>query len=984
MSEAAAVGGCAAAAEAEASDDQVWAALREELSTRERALVVEYTSRSPEFHTLCAEIALFRKAVLEEMSEEGRFELERREAASLLTNLTRALASNWEPADPSHRAQLRPFMQSLLELFLSGEEPKRDPDAPLLLDLGGADSAPPPPRKIHHINRPLPSPMSRVMSVPARNLSSPPSATSFAPVAPGSGSGSPRISIEGPKASKMPQTPTGAPAASPVPSQSPPPPPVPRPASVKLASGPPPPRPAPRPASQTLAPPQSSPASKAPLSPDMSPRSRTMPDAAPLDEEPEYPAFDARKRFATIGGGGQKKISPLTAEMLRPLTATLMKGAKPPLKSLGNAVPVFPVAMPTVVDDRPSCEEKDKEKERKKSDEGSIMRKLGFGKKSNSRDRLPIPNFDQAVSELQESQQQHADPDQQRVRGFTVASKAEMDKRKDKEDVRQERAMSLKRSDAAHLELLAAAAAASDSQSENTPPREHTVTLQQPTKLQPSLQLEGVSRREHIEHEILVTEQSYVEGLRIALEIYEAPLRQQEPPIVIKEEIDTMFGNLKLLYKFHVELLKNLTAKVDPVGKIFVRVTPFFKNYADYGKTFDEASGILQRLKKENALFRQFLEKQGKLHSEVVTLDHLSSLLITPIQRIPRYNLLLMDLLKNTEETNPDYANIKKSLDLMKSVADVVNSSVKYGENINNLLRIQQSLTFPKEINPRYHQDFIQPHRQFIKEGEMVGILRGNKKCHIMLFLFNDCLIVAKKKRRGTVLMFKMQVSLETVFVEESKMTEGDLCSFAIQTPGRKILLFCTKEERTEWFQTITRYRDDQMEREGQKIVLRLLHKTPSASNSSSMHAGALGDQLSPSHRDSVSPSPPPQHMLERRSLSPQLHCDDDTSTEDGVERTDGTMTPPPDHVDAQKESVEELQLKQTEVDSSAAEAGDRSSTSSTPRGEDASKGAAEEASPDAASAPAAAGASETPKSPLESAKEGSGQPKAESSKATS
>jgi len=35
--------------------------------------------------------------------------------------------------------------------------------------------------------------------------------------------------------------------------------------------------------------------------------------------------------------------------------------------------------------------------------------------------------------------------------------------------------------------------------------------------------------------------------------------------------------------------------------------------------------------------------------------------MIEPIQRLPRYELFLKDLLKNTEEIHPDYENITKA-----------------------------------------------------------------------------------------------------------------------------------------------------------------------------------------------------------------------------------------------------------------------------------------------------------------------------------
>ena len=47
-------------------------------------------------------------------------------------------------------------------------------------------------------------------------------------------------------------------------------------------------------------------------------------------------------------------------------------------------------------------------------------------------------------------------------------------------------------------------------------------------------------------------------------------------------------------------------------------------------------------------------------------------LIIQIVQRIPRYNLLLADLLKNTDEDHPDYRNLTKSIEEMRNVAQCI------------------------------------------------------------------------------------------------------------------------------------------------------------------------------------------------------------------------------------------------------------------------------------------------------------------------
>ncbi len=53
------------------------------------------------------------------------------------------------------------------------------------------------------------------------------------------------------------------------------------------------------------------------------------------------------------------------------------------------------------------------------------------------------------------------------------------------------------------------------------------------------------------------------------------------------------------------------------------------------------------------------------------------SLLITPVQRIPRYTLLLKELLKHTPNSHPDYNDLALAYEKIMVTANVVNDSMK-------------------------------------------------------------------------------------------------------------------------------------------------------------------------------------------------------------------------------------------------------------------------------------------------------------------
>ena len=87
--------------------------------------------------------------------------------------------------------------------------------------------------------------------------------------------------------------------------------------------------------------------------------------------------------------------------------------------------------------------------------------------------------------------------------------------------------------------------------------------------------------------------------------------------------------------------------------------------YRDYTQNFEKYQTFT-----ETKAFRKFLELERKSESKTqkkrVTLTP-QSLLITPIQRIPRYVLLLEELLDVTLPDDPDYDNIAGSFDVSRN-----------------------------------------------------------------------------------------------------------------------------------------------------------------------------------------------------------------------------------------------------------------------------------------------------------------------------
>jgi hypothetical protein len=89
-------------------------------------------------------------------------------------------------------------------------------------------------------------------------------------------------------------------------------------------------------------------------------------------------------------------------------------------------------------------------------------------------------------------------------------------------------------------------------------------------------------------------------------------------------------------------------------------------------------------------------------------------LLITPVQRIPRYNLLLQELIKKTPEGHADHTYIIQALGKIKEITDHVNFSVREQENRVKLLKIAEDTK--KYIG---FEGLLLPHRSLIHEGDV-------------------------------------------------------------------------------------------------------------------------------------------------------------------------------------------------------------------------------------------------------------------------
>eukprot|EP01132_Coremiostelium_polycephalum_P006038 gene6038-7522_t len=246
--------------------------------------------------------------------------------------------------------------------------------------------------------------------------------------------------------------------------------------------------------------------------------------------------------------------------------------------------------------------------------------------------------------------------------------------------------------------------------------------------------------------EFYETETTYVAHISHILKIFVNPLKQKlksSDSIINADEIDQVFSTIDIIYKSNCIFLDTLEEiyrnfnKWSCFGEKLLEHLPLFECYIDYIINYEYSQKALKKTLQMNQSFSQFV-KTAEQTKELDDLD-LSDLLIMPVQRIPRYIMLLKEIRKYTPTHHSDYHPIDRALDAFKHFADNVNE--KNGSRKKVLLLEDKIFGFKDDItgNSRY----------LIKEGPLKF-----KKNNEHVFLFSDMIMIChpsfkKVKRIG-------------------------------------------------------------------------------------------------------------------------------------------------------------------------------------------------------------------------------------------
>uniref|UniRef100_A0A8C9HAT2 Phosphatidylinositol-3,4,5-trisphosphate dependent Rac exchange factor 1 n=1 Tax=Piliocolobus tephrosceles TaxID=591936 RepID=A0A8C9HAT2_9PRIM len=338
-------------------------------------------------------------------------------------------------------------------------------------------------------------------------------------------------------------------------------------------------------------------------------------------------------------------------------------------------------------------------------------------------------------------------------------------------------------------------------------------------------------------NEILGTERDYVGTLRFLQSAFLHRIRQNVADSVEKglteENVKILFSNIEDILEVHKDFLAALEYCLHPepqsqheLGNVFLKFKDKFCVYEEYCSNHEKALRLLVELNKIPTV-RAFLLSCMLLGGRKTTDIPLEGYLLSPIQRICKYPLLLKELAKRTPGKHPDHPAVQSALQAMKTVCSNINETKRQMEKLEALEQLQSHIEGWEGSN------LTDICTQLLLQGTLLKISAGNIQ-ERAFFLFDNLLVYCKRKSRvtgskkstkrtksinGSLYIFRGRINTEVMEVENVEDGTADYHSngytvtngWKIHNTAKNKWFVCmakTAEEKQKWLDAIIRERE--------------------------------------------------------------------------------------------------------------------------------------------------------------------------------
>uniref|UniRef100_A0A8B9ZIC1 Rho guanine nucleotide exchange factor 11 n=1 Tax=Anas platyrhynchos TaxID=8839 RepID=A0A8B9ZIC1_ANAPL len=322
-----------------------------------------------------------------------------------------------------------------------------------------------------------------------------------------------------------------------------------------------------------------------------------------------------------------------------------------------------------------------------------------------------------------------------------------------------------------------------------------------------SLPQKEIDRQEVI-NELFATEGSHLRILRVLDLLFYQRMRKES--LLSREELALLFPNLPDVIEIHNSLSESMK-KLREEGPIIKEIgdlmllTGLAKEEiqqvtADFCSYQSIALELIKTKQRKETRFQIFMQ-EAESNPQCRRLQ-LKDLIISEMQRLTKYPLLLENILKHTEAGTSEHDKLCRARDQCRDILKYVNEAVKQAENRHRLEGYQKRLdatSLERTSNPlaAEFKSLDLTSRRMIHEGPLTWRISKDKTVDLHVLLLEDLLVLLQKQDEKLVLKCHSKTALGSSDNKQSFSPVLKLNSVLIRsvaTDKRALFIICTSE----------------------------------------------------------------------------------------------------------------------------------------------------------------------------------------------
>ena len=312
-----------------------------------------------------------------------------------------------------------------------------------------------------------------------------------------------------------------------------------------------------------------------------------------------------------------------------------------------------------------------------------------------------------------------------------------------------------------------------------------------------------LEKRAHVVEELSVTEANYVSVLKCLKEFWRPQFEAKG--LLNGSELVGAFDDIEKILdahqKFHAELSNAVHGYSSVIGGVFLRNMARFEVSSHFVANYQNVIEDLA-VRKQSKAFAAALEELKHMQDD----REFTSFLVNPVQRLPRYSLLLKAVAKNTHAGHPDSELLVKA---QKELDDLIQSMDELTRKVKEQSE-QRKLQEKIRKDGGIWQNFkLTDKARTIFCKTKVSVMRqpGKKIRPGIIYLFNDMVLLIKDRGRSAKVYFKDEVKSFHWLTVPRDYRSVTLVSFLVDRErcdrSEFLVSFTRSDEKDEFFSQV-------------------------------------------------------------------------------------------------------------------------------------------------------------------------------------